>query len=90
MEISVPATELCQQNPWLQHDVAAEQSTAGLLRNTNFYFFFNSCRSIMSEFTPAIMNVIPENNFMQCINDTEISLSHAAFKNKLVGLDCEK
>lgn len=44
----------------------------------------------MSEFTPAIMNVIPENNFMQCINDTKISLSHAAFKNKLVGLDCEK
>lgn len=44
----------------------------------------------MSEFTPVIMSMIPEKNFMQCISDTKISLSHAAFKNKLVGLDGEK
>lgn len=34
----------------------------------------------MSEFTSAITSMTPENNFMQCTNDTKMHLSHADFK----------
>lgn len=40
MEISVPTTEPCQLNPWLQQAVAAEQSAAGLLRNAPTFYIF--------------------------------------------------
>lgn len=50
--------------------------------------FFYSCRSIMSEFTPAIKSMALENKLMWCINVTKMHLSHAVVKNKLMGLYC--
>lgn len=38
----------------------------------------------------TIMSMTLEKDFMQYISDTKIRLSHAAFKNKLLGLDSEK
>jgi len=42
MEISVPVTEPCQLNAWLQQDIAAEQSAARLPRNTLNFFFIHA------------------------------------------------
>lgn len=48
-------------------------------KDSNFIFFY-SCRSTMSEFTPAIMSMSLEDNLIWYINVTKMYLSHQLLK----------